>query len=164
MLASLFARLAPLAPRSGRTAGFPRPCAFGAAASSRPGSLRSRRLRMSLYSSLSDPSEPPLDLLPSDAERRRPPVGADRRLPRAPELAHQIAHLFGGELEVHLDRRVAGDAGGDAAPRLPHRRAPAISLPLGEGGAHEANGIESTQARGHGSQEKVALSEGFDVI
>jgi len=45
VLASLFARLAPLAPRSGRTAGFPRPCAFGAAASSRPSSLRSRRLQ-----------------------------------------------------------------------------------------------------------------------
>jgi len=52
MLASLFARLAPLAPRSGRTAGFPRLRAFGAAASSRPGSLRSRRLQMLFFSSL----------------------------------------------------------------------------------------------------------------
>ena len=41
MLASLFARLAPIAPRSGRTAGFPRIAPDGACASSRPGSLRS---------------------------------------------------------------------------------------------------------------------------
>jgi PDZ domain/PEGA domain len=39
--ASLFGLRAPRALRAGRTAGFPRPCAFGAAASSRPGSLRS---------------------------------------------------------------------------------------------------------------------------
>src|SRR3990172_13417608 len=80
MLASLFARLTPLAPRSGRTAGFPRPWPKAAAASSRPGSLRSRRVRAQFSSTLLERPVRPDHRPPHVGRRRVVPAEAFRRL------------------------------------------------------------------------------------
>ena len=91
-------------------------------------------------------------------------VGADGRLARPPELAHQIPHLLGSQLEVHLDRRMARDAGRDAASRVAHGGAPAILLALGQRRAHEPHRIEPAQARRNGAQDELSLAERLDVV
>src|SRR3990172_166924 len=71
LLASLLARLAPLAPRSGRTAGFPRPEPKAAAASSRPARFARAGCELGPSAPCQSREEPPLLLL-------RAPVGLDR--------------------------------------------------------------------------------------